>query len=161
MWEECIVSLSITSAPGVQVNDLSPPMQLLGLAHTCRQNTQLSIDKSPILSVDCRRTNPTWSGTFCHASTLATCRWTIAELCLLTRVPDFIYKCVLSLTPIENKKCAKYDSLRPIGTAKQTRRRCFLFTDKRVGGKWVLLFLFLENFQLIFKNFDNISCNFL
>ncbi len=40
------------------------------------------VDKSPIFSVDCCGTNPTWSGTFCHTSTSATCLWTIAELCL-------------------------------------------------------------------------------
>ncbi len=27
----------------------------------------------------------------------STCLWTIAELCLLTQVRDFVYKCVLSL----------------------------------------------------------------
>ncbi len=57
---------------------------LLSLVHICTHNSQLSIDKSPILSADCCGTNPTWSGTFCHPFTPATCR-------------DFVYKCVVSL----------------------------------------------------------------
>ncbi len=65
---------------------------LYGLVHTYRQNPWLSIDKSPILSVDCFGTNATWSGTFCQASTLATCPWTIAELCLWIQVCDFVYR---------------------------------------------------------------------
>ncbi len=73
---------------------------LSGLVHTCRQNPRLSTDKLRILSVDCCGTNPTWSGTFCHASTPATCPWTIAELCLHTQVRDFVYKCVLNLRKI-------------------------------------------------------------
>ncbi len=55
---------------------------LLGLVHTCGQNLRLSIDKSPILSVDCCGTNPTLYRTFCHRSTPATCLWTVAELFL-------------------------------------------------------------------------------
>ncbi len=42
-----------------------------------------------------------------------------------------------------------------IGTAKQTRGCCFLFTDKRVGGKWVLLFLW-ELRMLKIDNFCNL-----
>ncbi len=71
----------------------------LGLVHTCRQNLRLTEDKSPILSVDCCGTNPTWSGIFCRASTPATCLWTIAELSPWTEVHNFVYNyCVLSLT---------------------------------------------------------------
>ncbi len=73
-------------------------ISVFGLVHTCRQNPRLSIDKLPILSVDCCGTNLTWSGTFCHASTHATCLWTIAELCLYTQVCDFVYECVPSLS---------------------------------------------------------------
>ncbi len=67
----------------------------LCLVHTCKQNPRLFVDKSPILSVDCCRTNPTWCGIFCHPSTPATCL--IAELCLKTQVRDFVCKCVLGL----------------------------------------------------------------
>ncbi len=54
----------------------------LSLVHTCGQNSRLSIKKFSTLSIDCRGTNPTWSRTFCHTSTPATCLWTIAEVCL-------------------------------------------------------------------------------
>ncbi len=82
----CIISIHLTTI-------------LWGLVHTCRQNPRLSIDKSPILSIDCCGTNSTWSRTFCHLSIPATCLWTIAELFLQTEVRDFVYKCVLSLKP--------------------------------------------------------------
>ncbi len=64
----------------------SRTVSFLGLVHTCRQNPWLSVDKSPILPVDCCGTNPTWSETFYHESTPATCLWTIAELCQWTQV---------------------------------------------------------------------------
>ncbi len=72
-------------------------LRSLGFVHTCRQKPQLSIDKSPILSVDCCRTNLTWFRNFCPTSQPATCLRTIAELCPKTQVRNFAYKCVLNL----------------------------------------------------------------
>ncbi len=56
------------------------------------------MDKSPILFLDYCGTSPTSTRTFYHASTPATCLWTIAELYLLTQVCNFVYKRVRSLS---------------------------------------------------------------